>query len=602
MLCNKLIKVIQCLLSKFLHVSLLVQIIADHLSVLFGNLTVKVYIAHNAVAILDGCCLCRSILSLTGQWCVFLKRQCHTRICLDFEHIGFQFDGLLRLGREVYVLNLICPVELNIVGSFVQYVAVRRFALYDLIFAKRQSNLYFTKLTVVDNAQEVVGCLSTSRSEYNSISCSIATGDSSDHIANLVPYSAVSVCIDLIVLSQDIFGSDDFEFGTGQRLFLIGKLTILEASENFTGFADTNHTQSLIVVVLFLNQQVILIILIEVPSCFVNAIGSYGKINVEVAGCVSTVLTLIEQDTILTVLCGVDPLVVEAFRTVDFDNAITANFQLLRQYDNAISSSVESIDLLGRRAICGRCHGHQTGITLLIQNVIAVVIDPIQLESSPLPENRLTGFIIDLYNTQICFHQFIQNGVLHVAAGRSLYSALGIREARYRDNTAVRIHINDYRISLELIFGNSSLNQQILSIGQAPYANITCIIGEDLAQLILICVAGRNPAIALAVCEITCISQGFVVSSDFGRVTFVGLCDCLCFTREIPLRMILIVGIVYRLFSRYLPLREVAIWSALLRSEIRYRVKPAPSIGSLLLSPLLETRFASSISAFMTCS
>ena len=87
-------------------------------------------------------------------------------------------------------------------------------------------------------------------------------------------------------------------------------------------------------------------------------------------------------------------------------------------------------------------------------------------------------------------------------------------------------------------------HDQISAIGQALHTNIPGVIAEDFGKLVFVGAAGGLPAIALAVLVFSCGSQRFVVRDNFVSVDLIGLCDGLRFRRKIPLRMLVIVGLI----------------------------------------------------------
>ena len=91
---------------------------------------------------------------------------------------------------------------------------------------------------------------------------------------------------------------------------------------------------------------------------------------------------------------------------------------------------------------------------------------------------------------------------------------------------------------------HGGFHDQISAIGQALHTNIPGVIAEDLGKLVFIGAAGGLPAIALAVLVFSCGSQRFVVGGNFVSVDLIGLCDGLRFRRKIPLRMLVIVGLI----------------------------------------------------------
>ena len=396
------------------------------------------------------------------------------------EVIGFQCYSLSDFRCKVYILNLVAPSQLNVITSIIQHIPVRSFCLKYRILAKRKRDTYFTNCTIMNDRQEVIGCWRTSWSKHNSICCAITTYNGGDNISLGIPQSAVSVCILLIILSNDVFGSDNLELSTRQRTFLIGELasSLIKTSQNFTSFLDVDTTNGFVVPVFFFNNKVIGIVFVQVTSCIPNAVGCNLKVNVVVTSAVNTVFILVKKNTVFAILSSVSPLVVEAFWSLYLNNTVVTDFELLRQSNISFSIGVERVNFLNSRAIQRGGHSNQTRVALLIQDIVSVVVHPIQLECRTFTHNILASFNILLIDAQVGIHNLVVNNVavIHEATSRRGGRTLDVTKARDRNQTFICRNIKDNGVCLHTVFRNSSFNQNILTIRKTKDAKVASII------------------------------------------------------------------------------------------------------------------------------
>ena len=97
-------------------------------------------------------------------------------------------------------------------------------------------------------------------------------------------------------------------------------------------------------------------------------------------------------------------------------------------------------------------------MTVLIIDVVALVVHPVDLERGTLEQNRLAGFLVNFGHPQIDLDLFIQHRVLLVAVGRGLHGILGIGHGRLRVALVGRVNVRDEGLGLEYVLGGGGLD------------------------------------------------------------------------------------------------------------------------------------------------
>ena len=166
------------------------------------------------------------------------------------------------------------------------------------------------------------------------------------------------------------------------------------------------------------------------------------------------------------------------------------------------------------------------------------------MERRTRQQHGLAGFLVNFGDAEINFDFLVQYRKFLITVRACHYAALGGSHSAPRVVILFGVNGDNKRLSLEQVVRYGGFHDQISAIGQALHTNIPGVIAEDLGKLVFIGAAGGLPAIALAVLVFSCGSQRFVVRGKFVSVDLIGLCDGLRFRRKIPLRMLVIVGLI----------------------------------------------------------
>ena len=189
-------------------------------------------------------------------------------------------------------------------------------------------------------------------------------------------------------------------------------------------------------------------------------------------------------------------------------------------------------------------HRDEFRVAVAVITVMPLLIQPIDLESGVGQQYRFAGFLVNFGDAEINFDFLVQYGEFLIAVRACHYAALGSGHSAPRVVILFGVNGNNKRLSLEQVVRYGGFHDQISAIGQALHTNIPGVIAENLGKLVFVGAAGGLPAIALTVLVFSCGSQRFVVRGNFVSVDLIGLCDGLRFRRKIPLRMLVIVGLI----------------------------------------------------------
>ena len=289
--------------------------------------------------------------------------------------------------------------------------------------------------------------------------------------------------------------------------------------------------------VVFTNHKGIHAVLVFVAGGCINAVCGDFKIYIVAA------IGIIGKDPVF-VPGRIQPFVVESVRAGDFYNAILAQRQLFGQGQNALAVGVKSGYIFCQMAVDGIGHRDELRVAVAVITVMPLLIQPIDLESGVGQQYRFAGFLVNFGDAEINFDFLVQYGEFLITVRACHYAVLGGGHSAPRVVILFGVNGDNKRFSLEQVVRYGGFHDQISAIGQALHTNIPGVIAEDLGKLVFVGAAGGVPAVALAVFVFTCCSQSFVVGGNFVSVDLIGLCDGLRFRRKIPLRMLVIVGLI----------------------------------------------------------
>ena len=240
----------------------------------------------------------------------------------------------------------------------------------------------------MDDRQKIIGCLGTGRRKHSSVCTAVTGGNNCHHIALGIPECAAAVGIQLAVLCVNVLGSRNGVFRTGQRAQRIGKVGIGLAGhpgvnqivgfnlsgQGLAGLTDGQLAQRFLIPVVLTNDQRVHAVFIVVAGGLVDAVR--GNIEIDI------------------VVAAVSPLVVEAVRADSLHNAVFAQRQLFRQGKDTFLVGVEGIHVLGQMPVYRVRHRDQLGLPVF-QPIVAVVIQPVDLEGGIRQQDRFAGFRIE---------------------------------------------------------------------------------------------------------------------------------------------------------------------------------------------------------------
>ena len=257
-----------------------------------------------------------------------------------------------------------------------------------MVAAQRQGNTDLANRAVVDDRQKVIGCLGTGRRKHSSVCTAITGGNNRYHVALSIPERAAAVGIQLAVLRVDVLGSRNGVFRTGQRAQRIGKVGIGLAGhpgvnqivgfdlscQGIAGLTDGQLAQRFLIPVVLADDQRVHAVFIVITGGLVDAVR--GNIEIDI------------------VVAAVSPFVVEAVRADSLHNAVFAQRQLFRQGQDTFPVGVEGIHVLGQMPVYRVRHRDQLWLPVF-QPIVAVVIQPVDLEGCVWQQDRFAGFRIE---------------------------------------------------------------------------------------------------------------------------------------------------------------------------------------------------------------
>ena len=289
--------------------------------------------------------------------------------------------------------------------------------------------------------------------------------------------------------------------------------------------------------VVFTNHKGIHAVLVFIAGGCINAVCGDFKIHIVDAICI------VGQNAVF-ISGRIQPFVVESVRAGDFHNAIFTQRQFFRQRQDALAVGVESVYIFCQMAVDGIGHRDEFRVAVAVITVMPLLVQPIDLESGVGQQYRFAGFLVNFGDAEINFDFLVQYGEFLITVRACHYAVLGGGHSAPRVVILFGVNGDNKRLSLEQVVRYGGFHDQISAIGQALHTNIPGVIAENLGKLVFVGAAGGLPAIALTVLVFSCGSQRFVVRGNFVSVDLIGLCDGLRFRRKIPLRMLVIVGLI----------------------------------------------------------
>ena len=287
-----------------------------------------------------------------------------------------------------YIVQLVVPDKCHIVAVCRADVPIGRLGFFHMVAAQRQDNTDLAERAVVDDRQKIIGRLGAGRCKHSSVCTAITDGNNRYHVALGIPERAAAVGIQLAVLRVDVLGSRNGVFRTGQRAQRIGKVGIGLAGhpgvnqivgfnlscQGIAGLTDGQLAQRFLIPVILADDQRIHAAFIVVAGGLVDAVR--GNIEIDI------------------VVAAVSPFVVEAVRADSLHNAVLAQRQLFRQGQDTFLVGVEGIHVLGQMPVYRVRHRDQLGLPVF-QPIVAVFIQPVDLEGCVRQQDRFAGFRIE---------------------------------------------------------------------------------------------------------------------------------------------------------------------------------------------------------------
>ena len=287
-----------------------------------------------------------------------------------------------------YIVQLIIPRKSHIIAVRSTNIAIGRLGFLHMVAAQWQGNTDLAERAVVDDRQKIIGCLGAGRRKHSSVCTAITGGNNRYHVALGIPERAAAARIQLAVLRVDVLGSRNGVFRTGQRAQRIGKVGVGLAGhpgvnqivdfnlsgQGIAGLTDGQLAQRFLIPVILADDQRIHAVFIVVAGGLVDAVR--GNIEIDI------------------VVAAVGPLVVEAVRADSLHNAVFAQRQLFRQGQDTFLVGVEGIHVLGQMPVYRVRHRDQLGLPVF-QPIVAVFIQPVDLEGCVRQQDRFAGFRIE---------------------------------------------------------------------------------------------------------------------------------------------------------------------------------------------------------------
>ena len=287
-----------------------------------------------------------------------------------------------------YIVQLIIPDKGHVVAVRRTDIPIGRLGFLHMVAAQRQGNADLAERAVVDDRQKIIGRLGAGRCKHSSVCTAITGGNNRYHVALGIPERAAAAGIRLAVLRVNVLGSRNGVFRTGQRAQRIGKVGIGLAGhpgvnqivgfnlscQGIAGLTDGQLAQRFLIPVVLADDQRVHAVFIVVAGGLADAVRGNIEIHIVVA--------------------AVGPLVVEAVRADIFHNAVLAQRQLFRQGQDTFLVGVEGIHVLGQMPVYRVRHRDQLGLAIF-QTIVAVVIQPVDLEGCVRRQDRFAGLRIE---------------------------------------------------------------------------------------------------------------------------------------------------------------------------------------------------------------
>ena len=274
------------------------------------------------------------------------------------------------------------------------------------------------------NFQEIIGCLRAGGAELHLVNLPLCAGGNSCHqIAGFVPVGALAVG------RGNVGCSMDFVHRARKVVLRVDKLTVLVGGQHIALFSDGKLTECFVIAV-FLRDDVLVHVVGGIAHNLPDAVRLDFKFH------------------------RVGRIVIIPFRTLQFFNQISAQWQFFGCFHKTVCIGVEHIRFLGGAAAGGVDHGNTSLAVFFVQ--------PIQRKGCVGDFDRLAGFGVGLDELQIALQFLIQYVVGHIVIGGCSDTA---RRNRKSALWAVGIYRYDKRIALEHILGDGGFYHEVLPIG-----------------------------------------------------------------------------------------------------------------------------------------
>ena len=97
-------------------------------------------------------------------------------------------------------------------------------------------------------------------------------------------------------------------------------------------------------------------------------------------------------------------------------------------------------------------------MAVLIIDVVALLIHPVDLERGTFEQNRLAGLLVDLGYAQVDLDLFVQHRIFLVAVAGCLNRIFGVRHAGLGVSFVGGVNVHNEGLSLEHIFRRGALD------------------------------------------------------------------------------------------------------------------------------------------------
>jgi len=232
------------------------------------------------------------------------------------------------------VIFLVVPAEFDRVALVCHDKAVGCFDLSNSVLAQRQGHGYLALGAIMDNFQEIIGCLRAGGTEFHFIHLPLrASSNGGNEVTVFVPVGA------LAVRCGNVGCSVNFVHRACEVVLRVDKLTVLVVGQHIAQLTNGKLTECFVIAV-FLRDDVLIHVVGGIAHNLPDAVGLDFKLH------------------------RVGRIVIVSFRTLQFLNEIASQRQFFRCFHKTVCIGVEHIRFLGGAAAGWVNHGNAGLITL----------------------------------------------------------------------------------------------------------------------------------------------------------------------------------------------------------------------------------------------